>query len=63
MAKPIIDLNTVDGEPVIIVTSQITHIVVDTVNSSAVYFVGGASIKVQGTLNEIANRVWTTTEG
>ncbi|CDX39143.1 hypothetical protein MPLA_290044 [Mesorhizobium sp. ORS 3359] len=58
MQKAFVDLNTTSGDAVIVVVAHITHISALSPHESTIYLSGGKTINVQGTLNDLVNKIW-----
>lgn len=58
--KPFVDLTNTAGDSVIVVVAHITHISVLSPHESTIYLAGGKTINVEGTLNDIVNKIWPT---
>jgi hypothetical protein len=58
LAKSIADLNDVNGDPIIVVIAHVTHLTAIGSDRTQVYFSGGDSAVIQGTVSEIVQKLW-----
>jgi len=58
MDTPFVGLTATDGQPVIVVIEHVTHLTVDTPQSTMINFVSGQGHRVKGTITDIAHRLW-----